>query len=126
MNKAQREYAMQRIGEMLAAAKRTLKAKHTQEGVKLSGEEVVEALRSGRLRLKADLTTATSYTALHCVFDFAEVESAEKFCKAAYDAELGAIQAEATRISDDLMLGDAKDALAALEKFSAMLEATNV
>ncbi len=114
MNTQQRKYAIERINSLIAQKKETIRARHSVAGTSFGADEMREALRKGEFTViegyfgrRTDLFQVVKFTG----------EKPDVFNEKAYDAEIAAMHSEATKIKDQLMLGDSKQALEAIEKF---------
>ena len=116
MNQKQREYALQRVNDIENARLCALKTKLTTPGVTLTLEQRAELIDQGKVRLK-DKAREDKHTYWQNAFDFSQYEK-----EAVYDFEackplIAKIRAEAGRIKDQIMLGDAEEALSAIAAF---------
>lgn len=117
MNKQQKDYAIGRINSITAEKIAAIKAKYTKPGIKLSPEERLVALKQGKFKVRTSVSAIYSSTDVEdAVLFTGERETQRDDVK--IDAESAKVHAEATRIKDQLMLGDSEQALAMIEKFS--------
>lgn len=114
MNTQQRKYAIERINTLISQKEEAIKAKHTIPAVQLNMDGMREALRRGAF----DVTDGDFYRGsdLYRVISFHDDVPGTWDEKAA-KAEIAVMKIEAAKIKDQLMLGDAKQALEAIEKF---------
>ena len=116
MNQKQREYAMARVSAVRTRKVEEIKARHTIPAVKLSLARKAELVVSGEVpaiphKLKS------SYTDWPDAFDFSAYERDEVYDKDSAAPLIAKVNAEADRIHDHIMLGDAEEALSALRAF---------
>lgn len=114
MNTQQRKYAIERINTLITQKEEAIKAKYRTPGIQLRMDEMREALRTGAF----DVTESDFYRGsdLYRVVKFhGDVEGS--FDEKSANAEIKAMKTEAAAIKDQLMLGDAAQALEAIEKF---------
>lgn len=122
MNAAQTKYLMSRIADILKVRKEVLKAEYVIPAIKLTLPQKWVMVVDGA----APLDTATysrdnnppGYKDWYEVFDFSRHEQAESI-KDGYEVALAELEAEAKSIQDRIMLGDAMEAVALLDKFAA-------
>lgn len=114
MNTQQRKYAIERINTLIGEKKAAIRAKHYQNGTSFGTDEMREALRKGEFTVKegyfgrrADLCEVVKFNG----------EKPDLFNEEACNKETAEMLAEAAKIKDQLMLGDAQQALEAIEKF---------
>lgn len=114
MNTQQRKYAIERINTLITQKEEAIKAKHRTPGIRLSMDEMREALRTGAFDVtENDFCRGSD---LYRVVKFhGEVDGS--YDEKSANAEIKAVKTEAAKIKDQLMLGDAKQALEAIEKF---------
>lgn len=114
MNTQQRKYAIERINTLIFQKEEEIKVKHTTPAVQLSMDGMREALRRGAF----DVTDGDFYRGsdLYRVIAF-HGEAPSTWDEKAAKAEIKAMKTEAAKIKDQLMLGDTKQALEAIEKF---------
>lgn len=114
MNAQQRKYAIERINTLISQKEEAIKARHTIPAIHLNMDGMREALRTGAF----DVTENDFYRGsdLYRVVTF-HGEVPGTWDEKAAKAEIAAMKIEAAKIKDQLMLGDAKQALEAIEKF---------
>ena len=114
MNSQQRKYAIDRINALIYQKEEAIKVRYTTPASPLTCEQMRAALCEGRFTV----TDAVFYrnSDLYRVVNFLEYVAQGYDEKSAND-EIATMKAEAAKIKDQLMLGDAKQALEAIEKF---------
>lgn len=117
MNKQQRDYAMNRVEAVARAKIEAIKEKHTKPGVHLTPEERYQALVKGEFKVRKSLVRIHPTTDVEDAITF-NAERKTTRDEAKIDAEVAKVAAEATRIKDQLMLGDSQAALEMIEAFS--------
>jgi len=117
MNKQEKQYAMNRIDEIVCHKVSAIKDKHTTAAVSLTDTQRLQAFKAGKYKIKADVSKITRYTDLCDVIEFPD-EKAGKANREKIDSESAKVTSEAVKIKDKLMLGDASEALAMIEAFS--------
>jgi len=113
MNKSQREYACNRVWGTAAELKKKLKDSLTT-GDKLTDQDRARLLRLGKVKLKKGVKSITRYTDVVNVFDFAPFD--QKVDKS-YERRAARIDAEATKVCDQIMLGDATEAAKLVDEY---------
>lgn len=124
MNTTERNYLKGRIDEIYRDKKQVIdrqenKARDEHKLVKRN--DILAALRNNIVSVKKDakLSDWEAFdTPLKDVFDFRKFkEKLSKFDTAPYDTARDALQAERVRIRDQVMLGNAQEAIVLLEDF---------
>jgi len=118
MNKQQRDYAASRVINIKTAKIEAIKLKYTTPAILLSPEEKAKAFRAKKYKVLSDVTKITSYTDVTDIVQFTD-EKPEKKDSKKIEAETSAVVAEASKIVDELMLGDATEALKLIQAFGA-------
>ena len=114
MNSQQRKYAIDRINTLVYQKEEAIKVRHTTPASPLTCEQMRAALREGRFTVTDDVFYRSSD--LCRVVEFHEYV-AGRFDEKSAKNEIAIMKTEAAKIKDQLMLGDAKQALDAIEKF---------
>lgn len=117
MNKQEKQYATGRIDSIAAEKCHAIKEKYTTDGVSLTGVQRLSAFGAGKYKIRSDVREINTYTDLCKVVEFTD-ESEDKMDSSRIEAEQAKVRVEATRIKDQLMLGDANEALKLIEKFA--------
>lgn len=118
MNQQQRKYARERVGVICAKKERELRKKHTTESVRLSRHERFKAFKNGDYTIKKGVSQEiTSYTDVMDIVDF-KGEKKEKVNETALQKDLASVREQANNIVDQIMLGDAEEAMKLIEEFS--------
>ena len=116
MNRQQTEYALQRVNKLEEQKIDAAKAKFTKEARRLGDAEKLTLINSGKVKVRKDMTSLPYHSA--DAFDFS------KFCwplttdATKFDPARDAIQAAATKVRDQIVLGDTLVALALIEEFA--------
>lgn len=118
MNKTQIEYAFRRIDEMLSARTQASIEKNTTPARVVDDAMRAELIRSGKVKLRPDVKSIRHYADVVDVFDFSKFSAPAKTDQKAIDKELRTYRVEAQQLKDNIMLGDAEAALAALGDFA--------
>jgi len=121
MNQQQKAYAMARVSSILNKKGSELKARFTTKGKSLTFVEKCRLIRNGGAELLPDSQLST-WTDLKDAFLWGQHEIQDHFDQSAYDSAIEPFQAEATRIQDQLMLGDAEEALKLIQAFESKAE----
>lgn len=121
-NREQLKYAMERLESIADEKHKKIREDCSTPAVKLTASRFVELARSGKLKLRHDYDdidddVASSYVRLQELFDLSPYSKKEKLDTKKYAEKSAKLEAEATRIKDQLMLGDVKVALDLIEKF---------
>ena len=117
MNQKEKQYALDRVTAIANSKISAIKAKHTTPGTLLNSEQRLAALKKGEFKLKPGLTQVRGYDEIRDVFTFPGDKAGSEDTKR-IEAETDKVQAEATRIKDQLMLGDSQQALDLIDNFS--------
>lgn len=122
MNAAQTKYLMARIADILKVRKEVLKAEYVIPAIKLTLPQKWMLVVDGEVPLDTASfprdCNPSGYKDWYEVFDFSRHEEAESI-KGGYETALAELEAEAKSIQDRIMLGDAMEAVALLDKFAA-------
>lgn len=121
MDRAQRNYAMGRIEDLYHSARYQLEEKHLTPAVRLSYAQKLTAFKRGEYKFVKGVKEISNYTKVQDVITF-DAESPKKFNEAAYERDARKLKAEADSIKDQIMLGDALEALTLIEKFAKKLD----
>lgn len=116
LDAAQRKYVEKRLAELVEQKTHASREKHTTDGVELSGEARVAALKAGKFKVKPSCTSIGKYTDVVDALIFTE-EKPSKFNNEAHIKDVLRIKREADAIMDELMLIDADEALKKLQSF---------
>jgi len=118
MNQNQQRYAMKRIDDALRDKIEDLKEKHTKPGKQLTDKQKIELIRQGEASIPYSRRTfLTMKSTLGEAFDFSSRSPAEVLDLPAFEKARKALNKEASKIRDKIMLGDAKAAIPLIEKF---------
>lgn len=132
MTKHQREYAIERVNDLKRDAVYRIEQKHPDapKVKSMSHDEQVRLVRERKVKMFPPAMSHRSYGTLDLddVFDFESIkavatkkaEAEEDRIQKAIRKETGPVYDEATRIIDQIMLGDAAEALALIEGFAKM------
>ncbi len=112
MNSTQITYVRKRIEEIYAIKSKEIKNNHIWIAPVLSVKEKLERIKKGEYKLKADLPYNKGSLDVHLIFNGQDNPNLAKEA-AAYEK----LRKERTRLIDELLLGDVKEALALLETF---------
>jgi hypothetical protein len=122
MNQKQKEYAIERVTNIFSSKQQSIEAKYTVESKPISGNEMIDLVLKGKCpkRKNPDRPRYNNSVYLRDVFDFSkfEVVGGTDYKKAG--KEIAPIRAEFQRIKDQIMLGDAEEAVKLIEKFAKM------
>lgn len=112
MNTVQRKYALERVSAILSRKVREITDKYTTPAA--SATEVAAAFKKGKVALK-QFDSIGRYRYLEDIFDLSAFNA--KINTEAVSKETMKVEAEADRIRDQIMLGDAEEALTLLQTF---------
>lgn len=132
MSKQQRDYAIERVNDLRRSTVYRIEQKHPKapDTKSLSNDDRAQLVRSGKVKLFPPSKTRGIGGTLYVseLYDFGPIKAAAK--KKADDIsalirkeirkETGPVYNEATRIIDQIMLGDSAEALALIEGFAKM------
>ncbi|RUU80236.1 hypothetical protein [Mesorhizobium sp. M7A.F.Ca.MR.362.00.0.0] len=116
MNLAQRKYAIERVKQIEAAKLAALTVAHTREAKTLSREQQLDLIIARKVKLKTTLTELPTYASE--AFDFSKFMWHRALITETYNPAANKVKADAARVRDQIMLGDAEAALALLADFS--------
>ena len=117
MNNSQKKYAADRVTGIKRRKIEEITAAHTSKALLLSVEEKRDLINAGAVKL---LNGGDGYRCWCNAFDFSAYESPSVFDRETAEPLIAAVTAEATRIIDELLLGDASEALEAIRRFEQM------
>jgi len=113
MNQQQRNYTMKRVSEIEKRKIEEARNSATTEGIVLSGKAKLQALKEGKFTInELDNKPYIWYTCVE--FDDEIKRSVDKDKQ---QKLISKVQKEATRIRDELMIGDCEEALSMLKDF---------
>lgn len=125
MNQQQKNYAMNRVDSILE--KKTSKIsreKFKTKAKELNNLQMIELIRSGKVKLKSKdkIIKMRSWDtdSIKHVFDFSKYITKEIFDHEGYNKKINPYVKEAQKIKDQLMLGDAEEAIRLINKFEKM------
>ena len=118
MNQQQVKYTIARVEAIEKAKIADLRKTCVIPAKFISAEERAALVRSGKVKLRADVTQIHGYTDVTDVFDFSKYAWSESVSDEFQPRE-AQIKAEAGRIRDEIMLGDQQAALVLLRAFEA-------
>lgn len=118
MNQQQRTYALGRVATILKGKEEVLKAAFVIPAETLSDKERWALVKAGMVNLEEEypFSKCSSYDNWKHAWDFTPYEKPETFAEG-YEEALKELRADAENIKDRIMLGDAEEALALLDKF---------
>lgn len=118
MNKDQRKYALGRIASITHRKVREAEKRLTKQEVRLDLAEMLRLIRDGEAMLR-EFVNPGIYNiqgVLRGVFDFSGYET-EKSTDPALEKEVARIKRQAAQLEDEIMLGDAAEALDKINQF---------
>jgi hypothetical protein len=118
VNKDQRKYALERISNITRRKVREAEECLTSLAVYLEAEEMLRLVRDGKVKFREFIDPEAYYLkdVLREVFDFSGYEQ-KKSVDPALDKEVARIKQQAAQIEDEIMLGDATEALDKINQF---------
>ena len=119
MNKAPLDYAMTRVNGILAAKINQITEQHTKPAQHIDDHQRAELVRSGKVKLRSDISSISTYDDVSKVFDFSKFSWASAIDHKAVEKAAKPFRTQAEKLKDKIMLGDENTAMAALEAFSA-------
>lgn len=119
MSAAQREHAKKRVENISKAARTKVRTAHTTKAVTLTVGQKKELIRKGTVKLLSDTSLDTYGYLLHC-FDFSKHEKVAVLSPVG-KTKLDKIDAAEQDAIDNIMLGDAGEALDGLKAFEAAM-----
>ncbi len=118
MTKAQVDYAIRRLTETYRTRQAAIRAEHETPEKKLSMDQKWQMVLAGRAAARADLTYMTGSSGWMGLFDWSEHEH-DAVMSPAGEQQMELLKRELTRAKDEIMLGDAEEALALLRAFAS-------
>lgn len=115
MNKQEKDYAISRVNEILKEKITAVEEKYTTKCVHLDDEQRLEALRQGRFEIRA--YDKDSYHGWPKFVTF-HGERPAVVDKESISKEVSELKKKATKIKDELILGDCEEAIKLLNDFS--------
>ena len=118
MNKDQRKYALVRIADITRRKVQEAEERLTTPAVSLDAKEMLRLIRDGKVKMCEFIDPGRYYLRdrLRDVFDFSAHES-KKSVDPALDEKIARIRQQAAQIEDEIMLGDATEALDKISQF---------
>lgn len=121
MNQQQRNYVIKRVREILITKEKELRKSLTKNAIRITKRARLTLLQNDKVKIKSDSALSKlndwDLDYVSCVFDFSEFEQPKKFDDEKYKKKSLVIKKEANRIIDQLMVGDAKEALVLIKSF---------
>jgi len=130
MNQNQRKYVFERIDILVAVKNEKVKQKHKIKYQVLTCQEAAELIRSGKVKVKTkydnDDRKYGENRNMSDFFDFSKYHKPKKYGEPEYDTKaidkvMEPIEAEARRIKDQAMLGDAKELMGMIAAFETFI-----
>lgn len=118
MNQQQRKYALARVSEIKEYKLLKLKEECTEKEARLNDKERLEAFKKGEFKIRKDVSKISTYTHIVNVVTF-NAEKEKVFFDKIFTAKSALIEKQASKVADEIMLGDALEAMKLLEKFEA-------
>ncbi len=116
MNMKQREYALARISAIEKVKIESVQEKYAIPARFLSKKDKADLINSGAVKLRPGVHDGYRSVYWDDAFDSSAYEADNSY-KNGFEEAADAVRYEARRIRDNLMLGDAQEALAALRSF---------
>jgi len=120
MNQTQRTYIRKRVEGILLEKTAEARMKFTTQAKTITNHERVNLIRAGKVKLKprTELAKLGAYnTNLSAVFDFSDYETNGHTDTAAVLKHTKKLRVKANEINDNVMLGDAVEALKMIKDF---------
>lgn len=113
--KNEKQYARHRVHQIANAKVAALRVKYQKPGKQLTGEQRIDLIRSGKVKLFPDARWH-GYDNVTALFDFAKYEFDESF-DPKFEKEAAVVMQRAGDIEDEIMLGDNEEALQMIREF---------
>ncbi len=117
MNATQRNYLAGRMKTLLASRLTALQEEYKVPALVLSDEDRAKLLRTGKVKVRGDVTEVRNHASVGDVFDFSKFARPVGY-RTGYPEAEKALRAEAARVEDRIMLGDSDAALLLLADFA--------
>lgn len=119
MNQTQKNYAIERLNNIVKTKREAIEERHTTPAIRLSDSERFIAFKKGEYTVRTDVEKRiTPYTDVMSIVRF-KAEKPKKIDQKAISTEVKKLEKEAAALRDELMLGDGDKALELIKKFSA-------
>lgn len=119
MNKAQLDYALTRVDTMLNEKVARITAANTKPAQIITDAQRAELVRTGKVKIRADITSISHYDDVVKVFDFSKYSWTDTGDAKTIARLAKPFREQAQKLKDKIMLGDESTAMAALESFAA-------
>lgn len=119
MNTQQRKYALERVDAIVKAKLSKIDEDNKRPVRNISDADRYNLVHSGAVKLRQDIDRIGFYDDVRNAFDFSTFECGGGADPAVVDPLKAAVKVEAGRIRDQIMLGDAEEALALLTAFAS-------
>jgi len=120
LTQSQIKYAMNRVSSVVRQKEQTLRDKFTKPSKHLSGEQEIKLVLSGKVKKRQIPYDRHCSPYLSDVFDFSKYQDNGSFDEKSFNAEMKPIRKKVQEINDNLMLGDAKEALKMIQEFEKL------
>lgn len=117
MNQVQQKYAIERIEGIRVCKINDIKASCAFEEA-LSDDKKMELIYEGKVSLKKREANERRYSYLYEYYDFAALQPDNSAMEAEMNTRIEAVNAEARRLKDGVMLGNKDEVYAMLQDFS--------
>lgn len=117
MNQVQQKYAIERIEGIRVCKINDVKASCAFEEA-LSDDKKMELIYEGKVSLKKRGANERRYSYLYEYYDFAALQPDNSAMEAEMNTRIEAVNAEARRLKDGVMLGNKDEVYAMLQDFS--------
>lgn len=120
MNATEKKYACGRIDEIAVAKQAEIRKATTTEAIVLSDEDRFDLVRSGKVKMfstKEILVNTTYHRDIGDLFDFSKHEKEEVTDSVSRGQMFRQLNKEINKVKDEIMLGDAEKAIAAIAAF---------
>lgn len=116
MNQQQKKYAQNRVSAIYARRQRDLRKSMITPAIKISPSERADAIRAGKVKLRPGIKRIGNYDDVIDVLVF-DGERDEKVDEAKLTKALSELETEFNNVMDELMLGDAEEAIKLIKAF---------
>jgi len=117
MNQTQKKYALERVEYIRRNKNSELENKYTTPKKQLSGDEMINLVVKKKVPIRKDISRNTYRPELKDVFDFSNYESPKVIDSKKLSMAIKPINEKAQKIKDQIMLGDAEEALKMIQDF---------
>jgi len=120
MNATQRKYALERAAEIFNVKKKELEKAYTDPIPALTTDGLVKGIKKGTIGMRKPTRTIHNYTDVSDIFLLPKgYQGDDRRMKKEFGPKIARLKNEYGRVKDEIMLGDAEEAVKLLNAFKA-------